>query len=198
MHIAYKEAITRPFTDWKKTLLGMLIMAVPILNFAGYGFAMETIRNPHGELPSWKPFGRRFVEGFKALLISLFYLIPVFALFVPLALQEQPSVVLGGIVLVLGALISYVLPAGWMAFAREERFGAAFALGRVLKTAFSKNYVVAMLVLLIVSIGLGVIGGILHIILAITFIGPWLVNAFISFVSLVILGSLLGMVAEQQ
>ena len=65
-----------------KTVIGSVLMLVPIVNFATYGYMLDVIRNVAQEretpLPEWgENFGDRFVRGFLAIVIQFVYMLPI-------------------------------------------------------------------------------------------------------------------------
>ena len=61
--VEYGKALKKPFEDWKKFLIGVLLNIIPIVNFivSGYGIliAKSTMRKNHALPPSqnfWKLF----------------------------------------------------------------------------------------------------------------------------------------------
>ena len=65
------NAVIRPFTDFKKLLIGILLNIIPVINFFALGYLLECGRTPKKDLPEWKNFGDFFVEGFFAAVIAL-------------------------------------------------------------------------------------------------------------------------------
>ena len=72
--------------NWlSKILVGALVSLVPILNFASYGYAVQTTRNIRDDeatpLPGWSgSIGKFFGEGLKLFVIGLLYSIPLWIL----------------------------------------------------------------------------------------------------------------------
>ena len=71
--------------DWiKQFLIGCLIAAVPIVNFACLGYVAQLIRNVRDgyehPLPQWENFGEYFVDGLKLVVGMFVYFIPAFLL----------------------------------------------------------------------------------------------------------------------
>ena len=67
-----------------KVLIGGLLIWIPIVNFAVFGYMLAVARNvAQGNprpLPEWGEFGMLFGRGFSAFVIALVYLLPVFIL----------------------------------------------------------------------------------------------------------------------
>jgi hypothetical protein len=70
--VEYLRATGRTFSNWKSVIIGTILSLIPILNFAVYGFALELARKKlrsEDEMPSWKPFLKRWGEGILAFLV---------------------------------------------------------------------------------------------------------------------------------
>src|SRR5210317_1391292 len=83
----YGKSFTFVFEDEKwisKFAVGVIISLVPIVNFAGYGYMVQLLKNVRdGEenpLPEWDDFGKFFVDGLKFLAGYLIYFIPIILL----------------------------------------------------------------------------------------------------------------------
>jgi hypothetical protein len=67
-----------------KVLIGGLLIWIPIVNFAVFGYMLAVARNVAQSnprpLPEWGEFGTLFGRGFYAFVIALVYLLPVFIL----------------------------------------------------------------------------------------------------------------------
>ena len=77
------KAFSFPFEDdeWlTKLLLGTVVSAVPILNFAWTGYTVDILKNVTAgyskPMPDWSDFGDKFVKGFFIWLAGLIYSIP--------------------------------------------------------------------------------------------------------------------------
>jgi len=73
--------------EWmKKLLIGALIGAVPVANFAIFGYQAEIARNvAAGEerpLPDWSDFGRFFVDGLRLVGVFFVYFLPMILLII--------------------------------------------------------------------------------------------------------------------
>ena len=84
--------------NWlSKILVGALVSLVPILNFASYGYAVQTTRNIRDDeatpLPGWSGnIGQFFWRGLKLFVIGLLYSIPIWILsliFIPLFTSDS-------------------------------------------------------------------------------------------------------------
>ena len=77
--VNYNIAFKRHFTDIKKLIIGLIIGIIPIVNFIATGYHLEcakTAMNKKFKLPDWKNFGKLFVNGFLASVITFIYLLP--------------------------------------------------------------------------------------------------------------------------
>jgi|SRR3989338_3866936 len=79
--VDFIKAIERPFTDFKKFMLGLLFSLIPIVNFIAAGYELECGRlasKKQFKLPEWGGYGKLFIKGLLQFCISLIYLmIPV-------------------------------------------------------------------------------------------------------------------------
>ena len=82
--------------DWlTKVGLGLLIMIVPVLNFAWIGYQVQIIRNVRRNeavvLPTWDDLGKKFMDGLMIVLAGMIYVLPIILVaLVPLALLLVP------------------------------------------------------------------------------------------------------------
>ncbi|MFH1623160.1 MAG: DUF4013 domain-containing protein [Candidatus Aenigmatarchaeota archaeon] len=81
----YEEALKKPFTDFKKLAIGIVLSIVPIVNFTiVQGFAIESSgvgkAKPSKNMPEWKDWSYLFVKGIGATLVKLIYALPALAL----------------------------------------------------------------------------------------------------------------------
>ena len=70
-----KNAIKRPFTDFKKLIIGILLSILPVVNFMALGYQVRCAKTA-GKLPEWNKFGNLFVTGLLAGIIMLIYVLP--------------------------------------------------------------------------------------------------------------------------
>jgi len=81
----YEEALKKPFTDFKKLAIGIVLSMVPIVNFTiVQGFAIESSGVGKAKaskgMPEWKDWSYLFVKGLGATLVKLIYALPALAL----------------------------------------------------------------------------------------------------------------------
>ena len=173
-----------------KLLIGMLVSIVPIVNFALLGWVIDIMRNVSqrqaNPLPEWDNFGDKFVKGAILFVVSLIYSLPLLliscpALFLPFTRgdfsregQEALAGVIAGTGLLLvcaisvyALLLSFLMPAIFLNFARKGTFAACFEFGEIWRI-MSRNlgdYIVAWLIIIVVSIGvsfvIGMVAGVL-------------------------------------
>lgn len=178
--------------DWVKTvLIGGVLMLVGFLLiplFVVYGYIVRAIRTSidgETEPPVFEEWERLLVDGLKAWVIGLVYMIiPVVVGVLTIGTSMAALVtggrvgataglagMLGGLVLtgVLALLFGYVAVAGLVNFAHERRFGAAFEFGTLRNVIFSSDFLIAWAV----SIAVFFVAGILASVPAVGFIlGP--------------------------
>jgi len=79
--VNYKESFVRPFKDFTKLAIGILISIIPIVKWIARGYMLECSglskrKVPLNKMPKWVEFGDLFVKGVYYFLISLIYFIP--------------------------------------------------------------------------------------------------------------------------
>jgi hypothetical protein len=170
--------------DWlSKVGLGLLIMAVPILNFAWIGYQVQIIRNVRKNeaviLPTWDDLGKKFMDGLMIVLAGLIYSLPILLVScLPLAIMLVPALASDNqdlfnvlmtssmvvyfcliCLFVLYALvISIISPIMRVFYAKEGTFAACFKIREFFQT-LSRNagpFFTIWLVSLGVSIGVSV------------------------------------------
>ncbi len=77
------KAFTYVFDDpnWiMKVLIGGIVLLIPIVNFAVYGYMLTTLKNvadgQPSPLPEWSDFGAHFMKGLYAVVGVIVYLLP--------------------------------------------------------------------------------------------------------------------------
>jgi hypothetical protein len=166
--LSYKEAIKRPFTDSKKLIIGSLLNIIPIINFFVLGYILEAAEETltgKKALPEWADWGHLFKRGLVGVGISLVWAIPLFivlvfgggiALLTALATQNTAALTnagaIVGIVFIVGLVTYYIIPLALLNYVEESHFGSAFALKTLLKKGFTKKYVVAWIVSVLIGI----------------------------------------------
>jgi len=197
--VNYLEAIKRPFTDFKKFIIGILLGIIPIINFFVYGYEIECARTAikkNFKLPEWKNFKKLFVNGFLSFVISFVYLIIPFVIFAlaigkylmesQIAAQNQNEIIkiilsnrspLLIISIVLLILALYIIPLATIKFAKNYKFKEAFSIKKIFKRAFTLKYFKVWIIMFLYS-------GLLSFLLSrIPFVGSS-INSFISAVTL--------------
>ena len=162
--VDYTRAIKRPFSDFNKLLIGIVLQIIPIVNLIAAGYQLEcakTAMKKNFKLPEWKNFGDYFVQGLVVLVIGLAYmLIPLILMVVSgvgivMGAIKGNFAALGGagigmiasLLLLLAAL--YILPSALMNYVKSGKIGSAFSFGEVLGKALTGKYFVAWLVAVI-------------------------------------------------
>lgn len=163
------KAFTYIFDDesWiTKIIIGGILGIIPIVNFAVFGYMVETIRNVaqgmERPLPEWSEFGEKFVKGLMVFIIYFIYTIPIWLL---MGCVWAALLVLGGghgngedlIALVLfplyclvglyGLVLAILSPAILVNYAVTGELGSAFRLGEIfgLITGNLGNYIIALI-----------------------------------------------------
>jgi len=177
------KAFTYIFDDesWiTKILIGGILGIIPIVNFAVFGYMVETLRNVAQEmerpLPEWSKFGEKFVKGLMVLIIGFIYAIPIWLIMgcfwaATLAvggaegnrenLVTLMSIVQGCLTLPYGLVIGVLSPAILIRYAVTGEFTSAFRFGELFGfiTGNLGNYIIAILLGWLASLiaGFGVI-----------------------------------------
>jgi len=201
--VDYTDAIKRPFSDFKKLLLGLVFSIIPIVNFISLGYQLECSKNINKNLPEWKEYGMLFVRGLSAIIIWIIYSIPVMVIFFLIAGDALLSLAnlsdfnnevfladllknvgLGLIAIVIvGIIIAYIGYYAIINYARNYRFKDAFDFSNIFLHAFTKEYFFGWIIGGIYSMILGIIGSL------IPFIGPGIAGFISGVTFLTILGS---------
>ncbi len=217
------------FEDQKwtnKLLIGMLVSVVPIVNFALLGWVIEIMRNVSqrqpNPLPEWSDFGEKFVKGAILFIVGLIYSLPALLITCPLFFlpftrgdfSSQGQQALAGMIAgtslllvcaisVYGLLISFLIPAIYLNFARKGTFAACFEFGEIWRI-MSKNlgdYIVAWLIIIVVGIAasvvIGIVGGVLAIIPCCGWILAWILFGVTTVWIRAVFGHLLGQIGAE-
>jgi hypothetical protein len=213
------ESIKRPFSDWTKLGIGILMYIIPFVNFItqfiGMGYSLQcakTAMKKHYKLPEWDNWAGLLVTGLLSMVIGLIYFIPTLAVILIVGGTVGVAAITGfsndsaatiaaaagglglGLVLILALLIltSYVMPVAILKYIVDGKFGAAFKFGEVFKKAFTGQYLVAWIVTLLAMFIIQTIAGLLAAAFAITVVLPLVVIAASSMISGIIMWTLLG------
>jgi len=158
--VHYAEAFKRPFTNFKRIVLGIILSAIPIVNFIAAGYSLECAKTAvkgDFKLPTFKKWGDLFMHGFFITLIGLIYSIPLFILlnlFTDISLGPFLSplradflvnlLALGAsaqILIVLVFLLTiYLIPNAILSYAFHENVRSAFVFSRMKERSLDKNY----------------------------------------------------------
>lgn len=176
IQIEYLKAIKRPFTDYKKLFIGIILLLIPFVNiitgFIVKGFQLECakeVKKRKFQLPEWRFFKKHFIVGVLSFLISFIYLIPALIILVASAknfileiiqstefnpemfISSLTSVETTGLTagILLMILTLYVVPIALMEFLNKYKFKDGFKINIVLKKAFTGDYFKVALVILI-------------------------------------------------
>jgi hypothetical protein len=204
--VDYEQALKKPFTDFKKLIIGILLNIIPIVDFTFVtGFEMECSglgkTKQSNKMPEWKQWKYLFMKGLGALGIKIVYMIPalliigigvmlfladivqvlmqtftpavifqiehgmitsqqVWQMFwqnnwyviIPAILKVSPLLILG---LILALVAKFLSPLAVLNYLKKRRFGAGFEIGLVSRKAFTKEYILAVLAMVLVAVILG-------------------------------------------
>ena len=73
------EALKRPFGNFTKLIIGIVLNLLPIVNFLAYGYELRcanTAMKNKIQLPKWEKFGDLFVTGLLSFIIQFIYYLP--------------------------------------------------------------------------------------------------------------------------
>ncbi|MDO8660514.1 MAG: DUF4013 domain-containing protein [Candidatus Woesearchaeota archaeon] len=204
--MTFVTALKRPFTDIKSLILGAVVTIVPIVNIALQGYALSCATKKGNDLPEWSGFGSLWVKGLLALVISVIWSIPLMIVAgltlgsVVFDLIDNPagavdllgSAVLGTVLSgLVGLLTAYIVPVALLKFANGS-FSDAFSFGEIFSKAFTSNWLVGWVLAIVAGAIIGAVGMLLSALLAITIIGPFIVQAIAGFSASVAGWTLLG------
>jgi hypothetical protein len=164
---------------WKTVAIGAVLsllsfLLVPAVLVVGYLLRVLRASMDGDSVPVFDEWGEMLVGGLKGVAVIIAYtIVPTVivsvgtvALFGAAFGDGAGSVLLalGGVlgILVGGALLLvlvYVLPVALANLASTDRLGSAFAVGGMRSTLFSRDYAVAWLLALLVSVVAGVVAG---------------------------------------
>ncbi len=194
--------------DWiKKILIGGVVGAIPIVNFAAIGYMIQIIRNVReGQtlpLPEWDEFGKYFVDGLWIFLIFLVWMIPIIAVgclwlvgAAAVGQNDELANAFGVVAACFGCLITLwalvvvaVSPAILVRYAEVGEFMAGFQFSELsgIISANVGNYIIVILLMWVAGLiaSFGVI---------LCFIGV----IFTEFWSYLVAGNLMGQLAVQE
>lgn len=179
--INYIQAIKRPFTDFNKFVIGVILVLIPVLNiitsFFVRGYQLECskdLKKNKYRLPEWTNFKKLFVVGILSFLISVIYLLPaliilvisVWGIALDLIKATEPSIetlltsltsaeMTGLFVsIILLIITSYFIPVALLEFINKSKFKDAFKINTIIKKAFKSKYFIIILLILIYFIAL--------------------------------------------
>lgn len=170
---------------WRSVVIGGLLMVFNWLllpAFIVWGYYVRVLRGAaleEDEAPRFEDGGELLVDGFKSFLIFLGYI------FLPLLLVgvlvgstaaiggENGGVVLSLLVGLLGMVFMlgmvYLFPVAMTTFALTDRLGAAFEVGTIVRSAFTGDYAVGVLLAVVLRAGVGMAIGMVMYIVQIVF-----------------------------
>ena len=176
----------RTSDGWERTVLigGLLsffsFLLVPAFLVMGYllRVARATMRGEEVDPPAFDDWGALAVDGLKAFLITLVYgvvpgviFLATFGLgFAGLASGTDAGAVTGSLVLLAGALVTfvvslavaYVVPAALLNYAETNRLGAGFSVGGITPMLTNRTYMTAFAYTFVVFLAVGVLSGLLN------------------------------------
>jgi len=186
------RAAQHPFEDqnWiSKFLIGGLINIVPILNLAGFGYAIDHLksvsRGQNIPLPTWDDLGAKFVTGLKLAVVNFILALPMFVIVCVATVLPAlgagasdagddafavaflgTSTVLLCVVGVYGLALALLAPAIYIQLARTDTITACLRLGELWAIANRNlgDYILSIVILIAASIVIGIVVGVLNVI----------------------------------
>ena len=186
------RAVQHPFEDqnWiSKLLIGGLVNIVPILNFAGFGYALDHMKNvTRGQdvpLPTWDDLGTKFVTGLKLVVVNFVLALPILAVtcvagIIPalgagasdggndtfMAALLGTSTILICLVGLYSLVLALLAPAIYIQLVRTDNIAACFRLGELWAIANRNlgDYILSIVVLIAAGIVVGVVFAVINII----------------------------------
>ena len=183
-NLVYIKAIKRPFSDFKKFTIGVILLLVPLLNiitgFIVRGYQLECskeAKNKKYKLPEWGNIKKHFIVGILSFIISFVYFLPALIVliasfgkviitliqtanpdFESIASALTMAGVIGAVIAtILFVLTAYIMPIALLEFVNKYKFKDAFRIKKVFKKAFKGKYLGAVLLVVIYYIILSVI-----------------------------------------
>ena len=164
--VDYAKAIKRPFTDFGKLVIGILLVIIPFVNvitlFCVYGYGLEcakTAIKKKTQLPGWDNVLKLFLQGVLMMIIAIVYTIPALIFLIIGGINSKDiiltsfrentlnigpsvfaSITLFIIFLLLTLLAGYLLPVAMINYGFKRSFKKAFCLREVFKKAFTGKY----------------------------------------------------------
>jgi hypothetical protein len=157
--------------DWLgKILIGGVISIIPIVNFAGQGYWVTTLKNvAEGQdvpLPDWSDFGNLFIRGLLVWVAQFIYVFPLILVWCPFIVIAALTTDRRGEMSAIGVILSLclacmvalyillvltILPAAITRYALTGNFTAFFSFGDIVRYIGANlgNYALALIVSLI-------------------------------------------------
>jgi hypothetical protein len=219
--VSFVKAITLPFQDLKKLLIGAALYMLPIVNIItglfAYGYALEVAKrsmNQDFSLPEWTDGRSLLTNGILATVIGLLWMIPALIIIMiafvgaGIGAASTGGGITGLIVAITIAVIVflatwYVLPSALLNYAQHTTFGAGFDFHTITSRALTKKYLVGWLLAFLVAVAVTLVGvGIIILLGALASNAPvggvvigilaYIINGFVAFVELIIMFALYG------
>lgn len=161
---------------WRSVVIGGLLMVFNWLllpAFILWGYYVRVLRGAaleENDAPRFEDRSELLADGFKSFLIFLGYVFLPFLLVGVLVVStaviggENGGVVLSLLVGLLGMVfllgMSYLFPVAMTTFALTDRLGAAFEVGTIVRSAFTGDYAVGVLLAVVLRAGVGMAIGV--------------------------------------
>lgn len=205
------HALRLPFTDFRRLSIGALLLMIPGISvFTGLfttGYLLHFLRAKNTQLPQWTDWTTLFLDGLRALILSLVWFLPAIviglivfgdSLFTTGAIASSFGIIGSILVLIVFAITTYLVPSALILFARARTFSAGLAIRSVIHRSLTKQYLVQLLLALLVYAIINLVLGILA--FALIFLGIAgtvvfvIITGYASFISAIIAFTLIGYV----
>ncbi len=209
--VNYLGAINRPFSDWKKLLIGAVIYMIPYLQIVtslfANGYVLVAAKGAisrEKKLPEWTDWAELFVKGLLAAVIWAIYMIPVgilaliFGMAKPMinmmmgrgmALAFSPNLL---IIALVAIALAYIAPYAILLYIDRDSFREAFRLEEVFTRTFTPIYFKAWIIGVFYSVILGLIISSLNNLFSFTVVLPVALNGLYKITAGLTIMTLLG------
>jgi len=126
----YGKILDVCFKQWKRSLFGTFISAIPLVNFMFMGYLLGIIRHSDEEtfsLPRWDNYGTLFLNGLRVIVVLVLWLCPLLLLLLLMTLIPFLGFLWGVLGLLYIIFVAYLLPSlmvmeahhAWSGLSRE-------------------------------------------------------------------------------
>ncbi len=189
------NTIKKPFADYKTLIIGIVISLIPIVSILNMGYIMKVIRE-RKKLPEYTFNSDLIMDSLKALVFGIIWAFIIAIIFAILTLFFGGSVLSGldfsdpatvmtsiagsiatiiaaGIIfIIVGIILVLIVFAGFLNFVKKNSLKAGFAIGDIIKIAFSGKFIIAFVIAMILAFVIQFIWGYILTLLAVLMTNP--------------------------